>query len=422
MSGFNVVLPRNTKDAPSCGMSSQSVAFSHYNHLGAQLPIDPSSGQLVCDCASTQARQCFANLKAVVHSIDHVLSDVVRVSIFVTDMRYAARVEAAFLENFVGYKPTLTFVGVSALPMGAKVMIDAVVSNGEGTIPNAPQAGDLVKLVNSTHAAPLCHLSSQIVAFSHYSNISAQLPIDPTIGRIVPGCVRSQTAQCLKNIKAILASIDVPMDDIVKVNVFTNDIKHLDAINEVYQTFFPDSGIARAVNYLPARTMIAVKELPQDAMVMIEAVVSHGDGTPPQAVEDRHGLIIEANNTPKAPICSLSTQSVAFSHYNNISGQLPIDAKSHALVGGGIKEQTTECLSHIKAIIECVDHSLKDIVKVNVYLKCIKDMEAALEAYKGFFPEGTPALRVVEVSDLPKGALVMIDAVAGNEEGTPPVK
>ncbi|MGQ7703541.1 RidA family protein, partial [Streptococcus suis] len=121
--------------------------------------------------------------------------------------------------------------------------------------------------------------------------------------------------------------------------------------------FFPDSGIARTVNYMPARTVIAVADLPMGAAVQVEAVVSHGDGTPPQAIEDRHGLIIEANNTDHAPKCPFSTQTVAFSHYNHLSAQLPLDPKTNALVAGGIKEQTTQCLENIKAIIESVDHS-----------------------------------------------------------------
>lgn len=92
--------------------------------------------------------------------------------------------------------------------------MEALVSNGEGTIPNAPQAGDLIKLTNQTVQAPIDALASQTVAFSHYNNLSAQLPIDPQTGRVVAGCVKTQTKQCLKNIKAILTSIDVPFDDI----------------------------------------------------------------------------------------------------------------------------------------------------------------------------------------------------------------
>ena len=75
------------------------------------------------------------------------------------------------------------------------------------------------------------------------------------------------------------------------------------------------------------------------ASVQIEAVVSHGDGTPPQAIEDRHNIVIKANNTKNAPVDNLSTQTVAFSHYNHLSAQLPIDPSTGKLVEGGIQAQ-----------------------------------------------------------------------------------
>ena len=158
-----------------------------------------------------------------------------------------------------------------------------------------------------------------------------------------------------------------------------------------------------------------------DALVQIEAVVSHGDGTPPQAVEDRHGIIVEANNTSAAPINPLSTQTVAFSHYNHLSAQLPVDAQSGAVVAGGVKEQAEQCLKNIKAIIESVDHVMEDVVKVNIYLKNITDIEAVNEVYATFFPGGIPARRVVGVAAISMDALVQIDVVLGNAEGTPPI-
>ena len=85
------------------------------------------------------------------------------------------------------------------------------------------------------------------------------------------------------------------------------NLSDIETVNEVYSTFFPDSAIARAAAYVPARTTVAASALPMDALVQIEAVVSHGDGTPPQAVEDRHGIVIKANNTENAPKSSLST-------------------------------------------------------------------------------------------------------------------
>ena len=97
-----------------------------------------------------------------------------------------------------------------------------------------------------------------------------------------------------------------------------------------------------------------------DALVQIEVVVSHGDGTPPQEIEDRHGIVIWANNTENAPKDSLSTQTVAFSHYNHLSAQLPMEAKTGQIVAGGVKEQAEQCLNNVKAIVESINHVMDD--------------------------------------------------------------
>ncbi|MDI2586895.1 Rid family detoxifying hydrolase [Psychrobacillus sp. NEAU-3TGS] len=421
MSNYNAVTARNTENAPNGnGLYSQTVAFSHYNNLSAQLPIEPKTGKLVAGGIKEQAEQCFKNIKAIVDSIDHVMSDIVRITVFVKDIKDVDAVDEVYKTFFPTYVPSRTTVAVAALPMDALVQIEALVSHGEGTIPNAPQAGDLIKLTNNTANAPTSPLSTQTVSFSHYNNLSAQLPIDPKTGRLVTGGVKEQAGQCLKNIKAILESIDVPFDDIVKINIFLKNLSDTEAVNEVYSTFFPDSAIARAVAYVPARTVVAAAALPMDALVQIEAVVSHGDGTPPQAIEDRHGIVIWANNTENAPKNSLSTQTVAFSHYNHLSAQLPLDPTTGELVAGGVKEQAEQCLTNIKAIVESIDHVMDDVVKVNIFLKNIEDMDAVDEAYKTFFPGGVPARRTVGVSALPEDALIQIDAIVSNAEGTPP--
>ena len=419
MSDPNVVVARNTDKAPVSDLYSQTVAFSHYNNLSAQLPIDPATGAIVAGGAAEQAEQCFKNLQAIVESIGHDMNDIIRVSIFLADIMDLNAVEKVQASFFPTYQPARTVAAVDALPQGALVFIEALVDNGEGT-QSVPQAGDLVKLTNNTHAAPYDAGSTQTVAFSHYNNITMQLPLDPGTGRPILGDVAAQTAQCLANVKAILTSVDVPFDDIVKVTIFVKNLADANVVDDVYKTFFPDSGIARAVNYLPARTVVPVKDLPYHCDVAVEAVVSHGDGTPPQAIEDRHGLIIEACNTDAAPKRPLATQSVAFSHYNNISAQLPLDL-SGKLIDGTVAEQTAQCLAYVKAIVESVDHAVEDIVKVNVYLADIADLAAMNEAYAAFFGDHKPARKVVGCGELPFGARVMIDAIAGNWEGTPPV-
>ena len=412
MSNHNAIAATNTPHAPNpMGLYSQSVAFSHYNNLAAQLPIDPQTGQLVAGGAPEQARQCLDNIAAVVKSVGHVMDDVVRLTVFVKNIADVGVVDDALKTVFTGYVPTRTNVAVADLPLGALVQIEALLSHGEGSIPGAPQAGDLVKVARNTDRAPQSPLSTQTVAFSHYNNLSAQLPIDPQTGALVAGGATEQASQCFTNIQAILESIGHVMNDVVRITVFAKSLSDMDAATAVYQSFFP--------GYLPALTTVVAAGLPMDALVQIEAVVSHGDGTPPQPVEDARHIVIKANNTDRVPKGPYS-QTVAFSHYNHIAAQLPLNPKTGALVAGGVAEQTGQCLRNIQAIVESMGHAMTDVVKVNIALKNIADLVAVDAVYATHFPGGVPARRVIGVSALPGGALIQIDAVVSNAEGTPP--
>jgi reactive intermediate/imine deaminase len=103
-----------------------------------------------------------------------------------------------------------------------------------------------------------------------------------------------------------------------------------------------------------------------------------------------------ARNTENAPNgIGPYSQTVAFSHYNNFSAQLPVDLKPGELVVGGVKEQAGQCLKNIKAIVESIDHVMDDVVKVNIFLKNNADIDAVDEVYTTFFPSGIPARRTV---------------------------
>ncbi len=409
--GDNAVLARDTNGAPKDPASSQTCAFSHYNNLSAQLPVDPKTGKIVAGGAKAQAGQCLKNIAVVLDSIGHVMDDVVRLTVFVKNIKDLDAVDEAVADCFANlYKPVRTSCAVADLPMGASVQIEALAANGEGSIPFAPQPSDVARglrlVPRNTNNAPINALSTQTVAFSHYNNITAQIGLDAS-GKMVAGGVKEQAAQCFKNIKTILEEIDHVMDHIVRITIFAKSLADIETAKEVYKANFP--------GYVPALTTVCVAGLPQDALVQVEAVVSHGDGTPPQPIADTVKLVIEANNTDKASKSALSTQSLAFSHYNHISAQLPTDTKA------GVKEQAAQCLQSIKDIVESIDHPMGDAVKINIALKNIADLDAVNEAYATFFPGGVPARRVIGVSALPGDALIQIDAVFGNAEGTPPV-
>ncbi|SMO94903.1 RidA family protein [Flavobacterium nitrogenifigens] len=399
---------RNTEKAPKSPFSTQTVAFSHYNNFSAQLPIDPKTGEIVSSDIKEQAKQCLTNIQAIVESIGHVMDDAVKLTVFLKNISDIEAVDEVYKTFFKSNLPTRTTVAVEALPLdGALIQIDILISNGEGTTPQ--KALDLVKVTRNTENAPKS-IHAHNVAFSHYSNISAQLPIDQKSGKIVAGGVKEQAEQCLENIKAILESIGHVMNDVVKTTVFLKDISDVEVVNGVLAKFFPD--------YVPARTIVSACALPLGALVQIDTAVSHGDGTPPQLPEDARFLVIEANNTENAPKVAYS-HTVAYSHYNHISGQLPLVPENNQIVGSGIKEQAVQCLNNIKAIVESIDHKMDDIVKVNIQLKNVADIAVVNEIYTSFFSGDLPARTVIGVSEIPLNALIQVDAVVSNSEGTP---
>lgn len=401
---------RNTKNVPKNSASTQSVAFSHYNNISAQLPLDPNTGKMVIGGIKEQTTQCLNNIKAIVEQIDHTMDDVVKLHVFVKDISNIKIVDEVYKTFFNDILPTRTVAVVASLPDNdALIQMDALISNGEGTAPQQPCA--LIKVSRNTDNAPNDKMATQTVAFSHYNNLSAQLPIDFKTNEIIIGDIKMQVEQCLYNINTILSSIDHLLDDVVKTTIYIKNINDINVINDICNTFFGD--------YIPARTFIVVEDLPAGALLQIDTVVSHGDGTPPQLPEDSRLLVIEASNSVNAPTVPYS-HTVAFSHYNHISGQLPLDPETLTVVDGYIQAQTKQCLNNIKAIIESVDHVMDDIVKVNIQLKNMLDIELVDEIYASFFKEALPARTVIGVSAIPMDALIQIDVIVSNCESTPP--
>lgn len=118
--------------------------------------------------------------------------------------------------------------------------------------------------------------------------------------------------------------------------------------------------------------------------------------------------------TDKAPAAiGPYSQGIAAAGLVFVAGQIPIDPATGAFVEGGIEAQTERVLRNIKAILEEAGSSMDRIVKTTVYLADLSEFDAMNKVYGRYF-EGSepPARATVQVSRLPKGALVEIDAVA----------
>ena len=95
-----------------------------------------------------------------------------------------------------------------------------------------------------------------------------------------------------------------------------------------------------------------------------------------------------------------------------VSGQIPVDPATGAFAGSDIETQTRQSLTNVKNILEAAGFSLNDVVKTTVLLADIGDFAAMNAVYAAFFSENKPARACFAVKDLPKGALVEIEAIA----------
>jgi 2-iminobutanoate/2-iminopropanoate deaminase len=98
-----------------------------------------------------------------------------------------------------------------------------------------------------------------------------------------------------------------------------------------------------------------------------------------------------------------------------VSGQIPLDPATGAIVEGGIEAQTRRALENVRAILEAAGTGLDRAVKAVVYLADLSEFEAMNRVYATFFPGVPPARATVEVSKLPRGARIEIDVVAETE-------
>lgn len=94
------------------------------------------------------------------------------------------------------------------------------------------------------------------------------------------------------------------------------------------------------------------------------------------------------------------------------SMQIPLDPASGEMVGRTATEQVRRCLENIKAIVEGAGGGMEDIVKTTIYMTEIAQFGAVNQVYADFFADNLPARGVIEVSALPKGALIAVEAVA----------
>ena len=117
----------NIKGAPhAIGTYSQGIRTGNFIFTSGQIPINPQTGNLKTDDIKAEIRQVLDNLNAVLEGGGSALQSTVKLTVFVTDLGYFSEVNEVFNEYFSEKPPARSAIQVSALPMGARIEIEAI--------------------------------------------------------------------------------------------------------------------------------------------------------------------------------------------------------------------------------------------------------------------------------------------------------
>ena len=123
-----------------------------------------------------------------------------------------------------------------------------------------------MKAISTNNAPAAIGPYSQAIEVNGFVYASGQLPIDPATGVFPEGGIKEQTAQSIKNAQMILEAAGTDLKHVVKTTVYLANMSDFAAMNEVYSQFFSEP--------FPARSAVAVKDLPKGALVEVEGLAT----------------------------------------------------------------------------------------------------------------------------------------------------
>lgn len=123
-----------------------------------------------------------------------------------------------------------------------------------------------MKAISTNNAPAAIGPYSQAIEVNGFVFASGQLPIDPETGKFPEGGIKEQTTQSIKNAQKILEAAGTDLKHVVKTTVYLANMSDFAAMNEVYSQFFSEP--------FPARSAVAVKDLPKGALVEVEVLAT----------------------------------------------------------------------------------------------------------------------------------------------------
>ncbi len=123
----------------------------------------------------------------------------------------------------------------------------------------------MISYVNTTDAPQAIGPYSQAIVYGNLMFTSGQIPLDPTTGAIAGSTIEEQALQVMKNLSAVFKAQNTGFENVIKTTCFLADMKDFAAFNKVYGEYFTGK---------PARSCVAVRELPKNVLCEVEAIVA----------------------------------------------------------------------------------------------------------------------------------------------------
>jgi len=121
----------------------------------------------------------------------------------------------------------------------------------------------MLEVTNTKKAPAAIGPYSQAIGFGNILFTSGQIPLDPSTGEVVGSNIEEQATQVMKNISAILEANDINFENVIKTTCFIANMSDFASFNEVYAKYFVSN---------PARSCVAVKELPKGVLCEVEVI------------------------------------------------------------------------------------------------------------------------------------------------------
>lgn len=125
-------------------------------------------------------------------------------------------------------------------------------------------------------------------------------------------------------------------------------------------------------------------------------------------------IIVESKDAPEA--IGPYSQAVGFNGLLFLSGQIAIDPETGEMKEGGVEPQIAQVMGNLSAVLEAAGLDFSHVIRTTIYLDDMEDFERVNKIYGQFFDTNPPARATVEVSTLPKNALVEIDMIAARPQ------